>query len=98
MNVKCLTLNNDQEIKSIMSNIYQTELDICCHIYLEQCHCIFQIYSVITSGRVLIGELHVQRLHELIYLYLFTDCFLKISLQSSEQLLKIVMMSGEKSS
>ena len=27
----------------------------------------------------------LQRLQKLIYLYLFTDCFMKISLQSSEQ-------------
>ena len=32
---------------------------------------------------------HVQRLQKLIYLYLFTDCFMKISLQSSEQFLDL---------
>ena len=37
---------------------------------------IIQIYSGITCGRVLNGELHAQRLQKLIYLYLFTDCFM----------------------
>ena len=32
------------------------------------------------------GELYAQRLQKLIYLYLFTDCFMKISLQFSEQI------------
>ena len=48
---------------------------------------IIQIYSEITRGRVLSGELYAQRLQKLIYLYLFTDCFMKISLQSSEQII-----------
>ena len=43
-----------------------------------------QIYSGITSGRVLNGELSAQRLQKLIYLHLLTGCFM-ISLQSSEQ-------------
>ena len=46
---------------------------------------IIQICSGITRGRVLNGELYAQRLQKLIYLYLFTDCFMQISLQSSEQ-------------
>ena len=37
---------------------------------------IIQIYSGITRGRVLNGELYAQRLQKLIYLYLFTDCFM----------------------
>ena len=41
-------------------------------------------YSGITRGGVLNGELYAQRLHMLLYLYLFTDCFMKISLQSLE--------------
>ena len=46
-----------------------------------------QISSGITRGRVLNGELYVQRLQKLIYLCLFTDCVMKISLQSSEHIL-----------
>ena len=45
-----------------------------------------QIYSGISSGWVLNGELYAQRLQKLIYLYLFTDCFMKISLQLLEQI------------
>ena len=41
---------------------------------------IIQIYSGITRGKVLNGELYVQRL-QFIYMYLNTDCFMKISLQ-----------------
>ena len=44
-----------------------------------------QICSGITSGRVLNGELYAQRLQNIIYLHLLTGCFVKISLQSSEQ-------------
>ena len=42
---------------------------------------IIQIHFRITRGRVLneINVLYVQRLQKLIYLYLFTDCFMKIS-------------------
>ena len=47
---------------------------------------IIQRCSGITRGRVLNGELYAQRLQKLIYLHLFTDCFMKISLQSSEQI------------
>ena len=43
-----------------------------------------QIYSGITSGRVLNGEVYAQRLLKLICLHLLTGCFMKISLQSSE--------------
>ena len=32
----------------------------------------------ITRGRVLNGELYVQRLQKLIYLHIFTDCFILI--------------------
>ena len=42
------------------------------------------MHSGITRGRVLNGELYAQKLQNLIYLHLFTDCFMKISLQSSE--------------
>ena len=44
---------------------------------------ILQIYSEITRGRVLNRELNTQRLQQLIYLCLSTDCFMKISLHSS---------------
>ena len=39
-----------------------------------------------TCSGMLNGELYAQRLQKLIYLYLFTDCFMKISLQSSKQI------------
>ena len=45
-----------------------------------------QICSGITSGRVLIGEFYAQRLQKLIYLHLLAGCFMKISLQLSEQI------------
>ena len=45
---------------------------------------IIQIYSVITRGRVLNGELNAQRLQNLIYLNLFKVHFMKISLHSSK--------------
>ena len=48
------------------------------YIYLDDC--IIQIYSGITRSRLLKGERYAQRLQKLIYLYLFTDCFMKISL------------------
>ena len=42
-----------------------------------------QICCGITYGRVLNGELYAPRLQKLIYLHLSTDCFMKISLQST---------------
>ena len=42
--------------------------------------------SGITRGRVLNGVRYAQRFHKLIYLHLFTDCFMKNSPQSSEQI------------
>ena len=47
---------------------------------------IIQIRSEITRGRVLNGELYAQRFQKLLYLHLFSDCFMKISPQSSEQI------------
>ena len=47
---------------------------------------IIQIYSGITRGIVLNGERYAQRLEKLIYLYLFTDCSMPISSQSSKQI------------
>ena len=44
---------------------------------------IILICSGITRGRMLNGELYAQRLQKLIYLHLPTDCFMKISLQST---------------
>ena len=44
--------------------------------------------SGITCGRVLNGELYVQRFEKLIYLYIFTDYFMTISPQSLEQTLQ----------
>ena len=34
------------------------------------------------------SKLYAERLKKLIYLHLFTDCFIKISLQSAEQITK----------
>ena len=42
---------------------------------------IIQMCSVITRGKVLIGELYAQRFETLIYLHLFTDCVMRISPQ-----------------
>ena len=39
------------------------------------------IYSGITHGRMLNGELYTQRWQKFIYLYLSTHCFIKITLQ-----------------
>ena len=44
-----------------------------------------QLCSAITRGRVLNGELYAQRCQKLIYLHLFTDCFMKISFWALEQ-------------
>ena len=44
------------------------------------------ICSGITRGRMLNGELYAQRFQKLIYMHLFTDYFMKISPQSSEQI------------
>ena len=41
---------------------------------------IIQICSGIIRGKVLNGDLYAQRLLMLIYLHLFTSCFMKISL------------------
>ena len=45
-----------------------------------------QMCSGITRDSMPNGELYAQRFRKLIYLHLFTDCFMKISPQSSEQL------------
>ena len=50
---------------------------------------IIQIYSGITRGRVLNGELYAQRLHKLIYLCLSTECFMKISFHFSGQIMDL---------
>ena len=41
-----------------------------------------------SRGRVLNGELYGQRLQKLIYLNLFTDCFMKISDEWGEMFMK----------
>ena len=46
---------------------------------------IIQLCSGIMHGRVLNGELYAHKLQKLIYVHLFTDCVMKISLQSLEQ-------------
>ena len=47
---------------------------------------VIQLCFGITRGkRVLSGELYTQRFQKLIYLHLFTDCFMKISHRSLEQ-------------
>ena len=45
-----------------------------------------QLCSGITLGRVLSGEPYAQRFQKLIYLHLFTDCFMRIFPQSLEQI------------
>ena len=50
---------------------------------------IIQIYSGITRGRVLNGEICTQRLHKLIYLCLSTECFMKISFYFSGQIMDV---------
>ena len=47
---------------------------------------VIQMCSGIARGRVLNAELCAQRFQKLIYLHVFTDCFMKISPQSSEQI------------
>ena len=47
---------------------------------------IIQMCSGITRGGVLNEELYAQRFQTLIYLHLFTDCVMKISPVSSEQI------------
>ena len=53
---------------------------------------IIQLCSGITHGRVFIAELYAQRLQKLIYLHLLTDCFMKISLPSSEQTYRLYVL------
>ena len=66
--------------------IYST-VDYCYNelLLLSDTHSIIQNGSGITDGAVLNGELYAQKLQILIYLHLFTKCFMKISLQSLEQ-------------
>ena len=47
---------------------------------------IIQLCSEMTCSRGLNGELSTQRLQKLIYLHLFGECLMKISLRSSEQI------------
>ena len=47
---------------------------------------IIQMCSGITLDGVFSGEFYGQRFQKLIYLHLFTYCFMKISLQSLEQI------------
>ena len=47
---------------------------------------IIQMYSGITHGRVLNGEFYAERFQKLLCLNLFTDYFMNISTQSSEQI------------
>ena len=42
--------------------------------------------SETTCGSMLNGAVYAQRFQKLIYLHLLTDCFMKISLQSPEQI------------
>ena len=53
--------------------------------------------SGITHGRVLNGELYAQRFQNLIYVHLFTDCFMNISPQSSELIQLLTLEGFEKS-
>ena len=49
------------------------------------------VCSGITRGRVINGELYAKRLQKLIYLHLFTDCFMKIYLQVADDWREIFM-------
>ena len=55
-----------------------------------------QLCSGTTGGSVLNGELYAQRFQKLIYIYLhlFTDCCMKISLQSWRQILYLFLLLG----
>ena len=66
--------------------------DICFTKYVDVVESVIQMCSGITCGRMLIGELYAQRFQNLIYLHLFTDCFIKISPQSPEQIQNFVML------
>ena len=55
------------------------------NLYPSLFYGLIQLCFGITRGRELNGELCAQRFHKLIYLHLFTDCFIKISPQSSGQ-------------
>ena len=50
--------------------------------------CISNLLLYIIS--VHLGIIGLQRLHKLSYLHLFTDCFMKITLQSLEQIIGII--------
>ena len=54
---------------------------VCAEIFI-----IYFKFVMESRGRVFNGELYAQRLQKLIYLHLFTDFFMKISLHSSEQI------------
>ena len=47
---------------------------------------VIQMYSGITRGRVFNEEHYAHRFQKLIYLHLFTECFMKISPQSVERI------------
>ena len=66
------------------SELHECASNISWIFSIKQLKHIIQMCSGITRGRVLNGELHAQRLLKLIYSHLFTDCFMKISRQSSE--------------
>ena len=57
----------------LYSMLYSAQQD-CKYRHLH----LMQICCGITCGRVLNGELYAQRLQKLIYLHLFTDCFIII--------------------
>ena len=84
---ECGTINTKKKLYNIKSFGNAAE-------YI-QAFGVIQIYSGIIRGRVLNVELYAQKLQKLIYLYLFTDCFMKISLQSSKQISRLAI--GENS-
>ena len=79
------------EISLLQMEVFiSAAVQVCLHLFLPYTkyrikNYMIQICSGITSGRVLNGKLYAQRLHKLISLHLLTCCFMKISLQSSEQ-------------
>ena len=46
---------------------------------------IIQVSSGIICGRVLNGEFYAQRFQKLIYVHVFTDCFVKMFVQVIEE-------------
>ena len=70
---------------SVLDSVPSTEVNVKHQIQYKHYDITIQMCSGITPGRVLNGVLYAQRFQKVIYLHLFTDYFMKIFLQSSEQ-------------